>query len=674
MLVSDRNRMYGIVVNSHKKKISWTVVVRLLIWAGVIFYVFSRFIPCALVYDHQIINGLDDGWIQGLHMAFAGHWQFGTDIVFTYGPWGFLAGGYYPPTFLVSVTAWAILSLVFLCAGWRLARHFSDNRLVAWLWLVGFTAAASIPAGGDFNARLVAWGVLLLFLYFFVEEGAFTPIQALLVISLGWLSLVKFTGLMESVMVVAVIAADNIFRHRRFPWIVPLWVASLLFFWVVAGQHLSSLGAFLSNSWQISSGYTEAMMQTRETEARNGVCFLLIALALCALTGRIAWVRRRFLGVLPLAGLGTILFIVFKLGYVRNDQHELTSAMALVLISLACLAVAWPWEKHTASAASCLLIVSMLFASSVFNLWLPGDGLRKQLAGTFSFYNLLAPFAGPFTGYLRSDYEKNLADERKARPVPPIEGNADLYSYDQTVLFAHALPYQPRPVIQSYSAYTPELAAMNAAHLRTARAASNILFAVQPADGRFPSLDDGLSWPELLTLYDIKGTSDDRGTFLLLSRSAVPREFRLTPLQNTSAHFGEPVILPAATNGPVWVEIEIKKSLAGIVVSTLYKPPVLMLTVSLQDHTQHRFRLVPGMAGGGFLLSPLIADNRSFAALATAGRQDLAGLEVVSMTISAVTGSGSTRCYQSPMPVRFYRLDYPLQDFKIPWPALPAKN
>lgn len=661
-------------MNSPRKNISWKVVIRLLIGAGVILYVFSRFIPCELVYDYQVINGLDNGWIQGLHVAFAAHMQFGRDIVFTYGPWGFLAGGYYPPTFPVSVMAWGILALIFLCAGWRLARHFSDNRLVAWLWLVGFTAAASIPAGGDFNARLVAWGVLLLFLHFFVEERAFTPIQALLVLSLGCLSLVKFTGLMESVMLVAVIAADNIFRHRRFPWIVPLWAAGFLFFWVLAGQHLSSLGAFLGNSWQIAGGYTEAMMQTRKTEVHNAVCFLLIALALCALTGRIAWVRRRFLGVLPVAGLGSILFIVFKLGYIRNDQHELTSTLALVLISLACLAVAGSGNKQMAGAAACLLIVSLLFASSVFNLWLPGDGLRKQLAGTFSTHSLLAPFAGPLTGYLRSDYEKNLATERTGHPLPPIKGETDLYSYAQTVLFAHALPYQPRPIIQSYSAYTPGLAEMNAAHLRTARAAGNILFAIQPLDERFPSLDDGLSWPELLTLYDIKGRSDDGGTFLLLSRSAAPREFRLTPLQNASAHFGETITLPAATNGPVWVEIEIKKSLAGTVVSTLYKPPVLMLTVSLQDHTQHRFRLVPGMAGGGFLLSPLIADNRSFAALASTGRRDLTGLEVVSLTISASTGSGSTRCYQSPMPVRFYRLDYPLQDFKIQWPAPPAER
>lgn len=674
MLVSDRNRVDGIVVNSPHKTISWKAVVHLLIWAGVILYVFSRFIPCSPVNDYPVFSGLDNSWTQDLHVAFAGRLQFGTDIIFTYGPWGFLARGYYPPTYLISVIAWMLLSLVFLCAGWRVAHQLSDNRLVAGLWLVGFTAAASIPAGDDFNARLVAWGVLLLFLHFFVEERAFTPIQALLAVSLGWLSLVKFTGLVESVMVVAVIAADNIFRHRRFPWIVPLWVASFVFFWVAAGQHPGSLGPFLCNSWRITGGYTEAMMVTSKTEAGHAVCFLLIAVLLCVLTGRIAWTRHRFLGALPLAGLGTILFIVFKLGYVRNDRHETASAMALVLISLVCLAVAGPGRKRAAGVALCLLIASTLFASSVFNRWLPGGGLREHLAGTFSIYNLLAPVASSYTGYLRSEYEKNLANERKSHPLPPMGGGADLYSYDQTILFAHTLPYQPRPVIQSYSAYTPELAEINAAHLRTTRAASNILFAVQPIDGRFPSLDDGRSWPELLTLYDLKGALDDNGKFLLLSRAAAAREYHLILLQNTSARFGEPLMLPAATNGPVWVEIEIKKSLAGTVVSTLYKPPVLMLTVSLQDHTERRFRLVPGMAGGGFLLSPLIADTRSFAALAATGRQDLAGLEVVSMVISARTGSGSTRCYQSPMPVRFYRLDYPLQDFKIPWPSPPAKN
>ncbi len=556
---------------------------RLLISAGVILYVFSRFIPCAAVNDYPLADGLDDAWTQALHRAFAAHRQFGTDCVFTYGPWGFLARGHYPPTYLVSVMAWMILSLVFLCAGWRLARHFSGNRLVAGLWLVAFTAAASIPAGEDFNNRLVAWGVLLLFLHFFVEERGFTPVQILLVVSLGWMSLVKFTGLLESAAAIAVVAADNVFRHRRFPWIVPTWLASLLFFWVAAGQHLNLLEPFLVNSWRITSGYTEAMMLAGQMEIRNVAGFLLIAGLLCALTGRLAWARCRYFGLLPVAGLGMILFIVFKLGCVRaGAQHETTSATALVLAALAGLAAAKLEKKSASGAAACLLIAAVLSAATVFNFWLPGDGLGRQLAGTFSLDNLFAPVAAPFTGYLRDDYEKNLAQERKNFPLPPIRGDADLYSYDQTVLFAHALAYQPRPVMQSYSAYTPELAEMNAAHLRAASAARNILFAIQPIDGRFPALDDGLSWPELLTRYDFRGTAGQSGKFLLLTRAAAPRKFQLTPLQEVTASFGEPVKSPDATAGAVWVEIEIKKTFAGSVAATFYKPPVLRLTVALK--------------------------------------------------------------------------------------------
>jgi hypothetical protein len=45
-----------------------------------------------------------------------------------------------------------------------------------------------------------------------------------------------------------------------------------------------------------------------------------------------------------------------------------------------------------------------------------------------------------------------------------VHGNADVYPLSQTAVLASGLTCQPRPVFQSYSAYTPKLAEMNAAH------------------------------------------------------------------------------------------------------------------------------------------------------------------------------------------------------------------
>jgi hypothetical protein len=327
-------------------------------------------------------------------------------------------------------------------------------------------------------------------------------------------------------------------------------------------------------------------------------------------------------------------------------------------VALAILAVAQS-DKILLVGVAGVLVVSLLFAGRIFNCWLPGTSLGKQLAGTFCLDSLFAPVAAPCTDYLRRSYEKNMADSRNIFPLPALRGGVDLYSYEQTSLFANGLLYKPRPVIQSYSAYTPCLAEMNAAHLRGPQAAKHIAFAVETIDGRFPTLDDGLSWPELLTRYDLNGAVDLGENFVLLSRAAVPRKFQLTPLQNVFARFGQPISLPPMTNSLLWAKIEIKKSVTGGAVTMFYKPPSLRLTVRLKNRPPQNFRLIPGLAASGFLLSPLIADTKSFAALARAnGQPGLAGLEVESITISADTESGSTVCYESPMAIRFYRLDF----------------
>lgn len=635
----------------------WRDAIRLLAQTLSVLYVFSRFIPAVSVSDYPIQEAMDDAWALALHEAFARHLQFGSDIVFTYGPWGFLARGYYPPTYLISVFVWAMLAGVFLLAGWRMARSLSANRVVSWLWLVSLAGLVSTPLGNDFDVRLVAWMVMLLWLHFFVETERFAIPQALLVASLGCLSLVKFTGMVESAVVLSVITVDDVFRHRRWPWSFLIWLASLLGFWLLAGQHLSSLWPFLINSLQITSGYTEAMMATGTTGAWSIGVFFLIAAFLCLLIAKVGWMKHRHWGTLPLVGAGALLFIIFKLGYVR--LHEITSAMGLLVISMLTLAVARSQGKKMTVMAVVLLAASAVFASVIFHQWLPGNGLLPQLAGTFRVNNLLAPIAGVATGYLRSDYEKNMALVKGENSLPAISGDVDLYSYDQTVLFAHGLRYQPRPIIQSYSTYTPKLAGMNAIWLRSDRAASNLLFAIQPVDRRFPALEDGLSWPELLTRYDLRWPAEISGRFLLLTRSAAPRQYHFTSLQNTAAGFGEPVKLPVVANGLIWAEIEIKKTFVGKWVSIFYKPPVLLMTVVFRNHGQHVFRLVPGMAGGGFLLSPLIEDTRSFAALVSADRSnELAGQEVSSIKISPDTKSGSTDCYEPTMRFQFSSLEF----------------
>src|SRR5208283_5445446 len=202
------------------------------------------------------------------------------------------------------------------------------------------------------------------------------------------------------------------------------------------------------------------------------------------LTGYVAWLRHIYFAVLPLLGLVAMLFVYFKHGYVRHDEHEIFAVMGLALVSLAGLVIAWPVPKQPVRLVSLLLlVVALAFASSTLSRWLLHEDLPEQLARTFTIRRVLAPLkmlCEP--GYLREAYETNLTEIREIFPMPSMNGEVDIYSLNQASLFAHGLRYHPRPVMQSYSAYTPELAELNAAYLRNDHAASNLLFRMEWLD------------------------------------------------------------------------------------------------------------------------------------------------------------------------------------------------
>src|SRR5262249_29679991 len=149
---------------------------------------------------------------------------------------------------------------------------------------------------------------------------------------------------------------------------------------------------------------------------------------------------------------------------------------------------------------------------------------------------------------------------RDANPIPVTTGSVDVYPFKLSVPIAYGLLYNPRPVFQSYSACTPLLAQMNAAHLRSPRGPHSILFDVQAIDNRLPALEDGLSWPLLLTQYNL---TDASGAFLLLQRAARPRAFQLEPLAHLTVGLGSPIAVPDFGAEAIWATVDIEPTLLG---------------------------------------------------------------------------------------------------------------
>jgi hypothetical protein len=153
------------------------------------------------------------------------------------------------------------------------------------------------------------------------------------------------------------------------------------------------------------------------------------------------------------------------------------------------------------------------------------------------------------------------------------------------------------------------------------------------------------------------------GRYILMEKSVTPRHYELAPIAETVAKFDEGIEAPSMIGGPIWVRIDIARSLWGNVMATLYRPPRVSLTVFTRSGRAYGGRLLPAVARAGFLLSPIVENRQSFFALASTNwQQELAGLEVASVRITADGGKEAASCYQSPVRLRFYRLDFQRQD------------
>ena len=108
--------------------------------------------------------GLDASWILVLHHAFDQGLLFGKDLVWHYGPLGFLFGGnYYPENYGIMVALYSAFCMVFFAGLWRVITEKAHTE-VALVIPVIFIAIS-------YDAFFLAFGQLLFCYYFFVRKS-----------------------------------------------------------------------------------------------------------------------------------------------------------------------------------------------------------------------------------------------------------------------------------------------------------------------------------------------------------------------------------------------------------------------------------------------------------------------------------------------------------------------
>lgn len=190
----------------------------------------------------------------------------------------------------------------------------------------------------------------------------------------------------------------------------------------------------------------------------------------------------------------------------------------------------------------------------------------------------------------------------------------DLFTFEQGLLLLNRLNYRPRPVIQSYTAYTSVLLEKNAAFYRSDDAPEFVALRLKAIDKRYPGQDDSLALLEIARRYVVVKNSPDQALLQRKSSINLPiASARAAPLiGELSPAFGERIAVPPANGHAVWMEVDLRPTAFGRLNAFLYHAYQPRLIVVMTDGREQYFRLISTQSASGFLVRPFIESHRDF--------------------------------------------------------------
>jgi hypothetical protein len=591
---------------------------------------------------------LDSSWRMAIGKFFKEGRQFGTDVVFTYGPLGWTMGKTYWGQQWTSLNVWlgaqALLMTIFVY--WQAYRLQGYQRLFYFLFffLFGLTYQDAI----HMVAMMIA-GVELI-----RRAGQPWRWSSLVFVAiLAVYSLVKFTNLMLGFFLVFVAGALELWLTRkpaslRIPGIfLALFVAG----WMACGQNPANLPAYLHSSWEISQGYQDAMgFSCPAYQLYLGILVAGLVIAHVGLSVLSHAERARGLALALAAG--AYLYLNWKHGFIRADGHQIGFYYAALTVMVSAPIFLgdgprWRLPKNL------LLGVAGLTSIVAIELVLPGlVRSAAYLTQDRIDKNLLFVFDG---GKTREYYQARLLGAQNTismRRTREVVGPAslDVLGFEQAVAIFNGFNYQPRPVFQSYSAYTPYLARLNYDYFKSDRAPEFVLFKLQAIDGRLATMDDPYVLSVLLHRYDY--VQSEQGFTLWKRKPGAFDAAAVAPkfVRAVQARIGEKIELGDLSGQNVWVEIDYGFSLLGKLRRFLFKPPLVQLRITDTKGVESLHRLPRPIGRTGFMVNPVTPDLLEF--MRAAGGEPSRRVQ----TLAVETSANDRDCVADEVTVRFSTL------------------
>ena len=581
------------------------------------FYSTPRFWNCLIVciflvltfpgYFSSMRPGLDSSWVYAFNILPHTGFLFGRDVVFTWGPLGFLLGPLNIGSNLIVATGFGLFIHAIFAACLLYCALRASSVLPIILFAFGYLLATVAVIELDYSYQLVIVESLLVILAFrsrqlwwFVTPAAGALAAALFFMKFG-------VGLIA----LSIYAGAALFwllaKQHGAPRVVLTVVGSYLVpFVILAAMFLHSVRnvvAYITRSMDLSDGFQSAM-------SLNGSRLpLLLAFASAVVYAFVTLCFFRWKSDLRAALIVFFpaIFLAFKHGFVRADGHERNFfPFVLALISILVLFVASRRQLFALVTGFCLVLS---FSIPVGIYYSHKDQLPSRLdtlLGKKGLSNLIRTVdfrSTQRTLDLQSDanFRTSQLPESWISDIRGHDWTVDVIPWELTYIFRNHFRWDPEPTLQSFMAFTPALDQWSAQHFDSSKGPDVLIAQFSAIDGRNLLLDSPAMTRSILQNYELYREDVPDNLFLLKRRSTPLAEDSVT-LAEQDMRKGEWVDVPDSDHA-VLAHLGLSISSFGRVVKTLYRIPAVYVDLIYRSGRKHSYRITPGDAEDGLLLN-----------------------------------------------------------------------
>ena len=561
--------------------------------------------------------GLDPSWEAGLALARVHELAWGPEIVFTFGPLGFLQNTPYysfDQSVLATIYQPIIVAALFLGIAAALRqRHAPMTSLIGAFLTTGIIAILYTGHGWAPGLEYPELAILAAFAWAAVpllqhdprRSTVFTTCIALGAVA-GLQLLVKFnTGLTIVAIALAVSMLLDWRAVGRHCATVSAFAATTLIWWVLAGQWPGDLPAWLRSSAALVSGYSEAMAVTLNLLTVLAVVLSLAWIAaLCVMFVRGGpEIPRSFV---VLVGLATVITSRSAIGQSNTWHFYLLLGSIVVAVAIIPLPRTWRRAFVVVVGASVFLLLSAEHAL----LLAAGDRAHDRTVAAVQApgqaVDRLVTLALP--GHFDQRVEQAKARQRALYAIPDRfiktigSGTVHIDPDETSAVWAYDLAWRPVPVFQKYVAYTPTLDGLNSESLANGRPQFVLSrrSPASPATGILgqPGVQESPRYSRaLLCNYTVKGVENRWALFTYTGPHCGP----LTALSQVPVHGNDMITIPAPSGPDMAILVGI--DLEPTVIDRLFQGTVAPLTIPTVVLDGVTYRLVAANAAEPFLIN-----------------------------------------------------------------------